>query len=90
MTNYREILRLKNLGLNNSQIAAGTGISRPTVINTLQKAAEHSVSWQTAAELTDRELAALLFGTKNGNPAYKMPDYEYVHHEMAKVGVTLV
>ena len=89
MTNYREILRLKNLGLNNSQITAGTGISRPTVINALQKAAEHSVSWQTAAELSDRELAALLFGTKNGSPAYKMPDYEYVHREMAKAGVTL-
>jgi len=89
MTNYREILRLKSLGLNNSQIAAGTGISRPTVINVLQKAEEHGVSWETASVLSDKELAAQLFGTDNGVPAYKMPDCEYIHQEMAKSGVTL-
>ena len=32
MTNYKEILRLKGLGLNNSQIAASLSISRQTVI----------------------------------------------------------
>jgi hypothetical protein len=31
MINYREILRLKNLGINNSQIAESMPVSRPTV-----------------------------------------------------------
>ena len=39
MTNYREILRLAGLGINNKQIAEGMGIARQTVITTLQRAA---------------------------------------------------
>jgi transcriptional regulator len=48
MTNYREILRLRNLGLNHSQIAESTATSRPTVITVLQKAAELGLNWQVA------------------------------------------
>lgn len=40
MTNYREILRLKKLGLNNSQIAQSLGCSRTTVIQVLNVAEE--------------------------------------------------
>lgn len=39
MTNYREILRLSSLGINNSRITASMGIARQTVITTLQRAA---------------------------------------------------
>ena len=89
MTNYREILRLKSLGLNHSQIAEGAAISRPTVITVLLRASEQGISWQAASELSDRELAVLLYPPRNTKPAYKMPDYEYVHREMGKSGVTL-
>jgi transposase len=89
MTNYREILRLKSLGLNHSQIAESTGISRPTVITALQKAAEAGLSYQTSKELSDKEIANELFPGGNGRISYKMPDYEYVHREKAKSGVTL-
>lgn len=41
MTNYKEILRLQNLGLNNSQISGSCDCSRTTVINVLQKTAYH-------------------------------------------------
>lgn len=88
MTDYREILRLRSLGLNNSQIAAATGVSRPTVITTVQRAIAQGVDWQTAEPLSDKELATQLFGQGDGNPGYKMPDYEYVHREMSKPGVT--
>ena len=89
MTNYREILRLKSLGLNHSQIAESTGISRPTVITVLQKATEAGVSYQTAREISDKELATMLFPGGSGKMTYKMPDYEYIHREKAKSGVTL-
>lgn len=89
MTNYREILRLKSLGLNHSQIAEGAAISRPTVITVLLRASEQGISWQAASELSDRELAVLLYPPGNAKPAYKMPDCEYVHWEMGKSGVTL-
>jgi len=39
--------------------------------------------------MADKELSRLLFPVESGKPAYKMPDYEYLHREMAKSGVTL-
>ena len=89
MTNYREILRLKSLGLNHSQIAGSMEISRQTAVTVLQRAAELELNWQTTTDLSDRELAMLLYPPGSGKPTYKMPDYEYVHREMAKNGVTL-
>jgi len=88
MTDYREILRLRSLGLNNSQIAMSAGISRPTVIATVQRADAQGLDWQTAEPLSDKDLAARLFLQGDGKSSYKMPDYEYIHREMSKPGVT--
>jgi transposase len=88
MTNYREILRLRSLGINNKQIAEGMGIARQTVITTLQRASAQGLAWQTAEPLSDKELAGRLFGVGETKITYKMPDYEYVHQEMSKPGVT--
>lgn len=87
MTNYREILWLRSLGFNQSQIAESTGTTRPTVINVLQKSAALELDWQTAEAMSDKELASKLFPTA-GRADYKLPDYERVHLEMAKQGVT--
>jgi len=88
MTNYREILRLRNLGLNRSQIADSLGASRTTVIHTLQRAVAQDVDWQTAESMSDKALAALLFPGGEGKPSYKMPDWTYIHREFMKPGVT--
>ena len=87
MTDYREILRLKSLGFNNSQIVESTALSRPTVITVLQRAMAQGLDWQTAEPLSDKELAERLY-PQSGKPSYKMPDYEYIHREMSKPGVT--
>jgi len=89
MTNYKEILRLSNLGINNSQIAASCRCSRTTVITVLQKATEQRLDWETAVELTNKEVYKRLFPSEGFKSTYKMPDYEYIHREMAKSGVTL-
>jgi len=89
MTDYREIMRLRSLGLNHSQIADSLGASRTTVIHTLQRAAAQGMDWQAAEGLSDRELAAKLFPQGEGKPVYTMPDYDWVHREMAKPNVTL-
>ena len=88
MTNYREILRLRSLGINHKQIAESMGIARQTVVTALQRASAQGLSWQTAESLSDRELVLKLFPQESGKPAYKMPDYNYVHRELAKPGVT--
>ena len=53
MTNYKEILRLHSLGINNTRIAESCGCARSTVIAALQRAAEQELSWnkiKTAAQ----------------------------------------
>ena len=89
MTNYREILRLKSLGINHSQIAESMMLSRQTVITALQRAAAQGLDWRTAEALSDREVTARLFPNQTDTPNYQMPDYAYVHREMAKPGMTL-
>ena len=88
MTNYREILRLRSLGVNNKQIAESMGIARQTVITVLQRAASLELDWREVEALSDRELAMKLYPPGDGKLAYKMPDYDYVHKELARPGVT--
>ena len=89
MTDYRELLRLQSLGFNKSQIAASAGVARQTVITTLQRASVQGLNWQTAESLSDRELARMLFPPVNDKGTHKMPDFEWIHREMSKPGVTL-
>ncbi|MCR5653595.1 MAG: IS21 family transposase [Ruminococcus sp.] len=89
MTNYREILRLDGLGLNKSQIAASCGCSRTTVIQVLRQAQEHLITYEAAQNLSDRELSQKLHPAQSGKIVFKMPDYEYVHKELQRQGVTL-
>ncbi len=88
MTNYREILRLKSLGINNSQIADGMMLSRQTVITALQRAVAQELDWQSAESLSDRELTSRLFPNGNDSASYQTPDYAYVYKEMTKPGMT--
>jgi len=89
MTNYREILRLDSLGLNKTQIAEANGCSRTTVIQTLRLAKENRLEYPLPDSMSDRQLVHLLFPDAAGKPTFKMPDYEYVHRELQKNGVTL-
>ena len=52
MTNYKEILRLHSLGINNTRIAESCGCARSTVIAALQRAAEQELSWNRSEEHT--------------------------------------
>jgi transposase len=90
MINYREILRLQSLGLNNSQIADGIGISRTTVIRILQQKEKFGLSYDSVKALSDREVAKALFPQGDGSkPEFAMPNYDWVHRELARPGVTL-
>ena len=60
MTNFKEILRLKSLGINNTQIAQSCDCSRPTVINVLRTAEDIGLTYVKAVDMSDKELFALL------------------------------
>ncbi|MDR0882365.1 MAG: IS21 family transposase [Candidatus Adiutrix sp.] len=89
MTSYKEILRLSSLGISNRKIAVACGCSRTTVQNILSKSRELGLSWPTVTDLSDKDLWRQLFPKEAAKPGYKLPDFEYVHREMAKSGVTL-
>ena len=89
MTNYREILRLHSLGVNNSQIRETLQCSRQTVVTTLQKAAEQHLSWPVPDNLTNEALGKLFYPSQKAEVVYAMPDCEWVYQELKKPGVTL-
>ena len=89
MTNYKEILRLHSLGINNTRIAESCGCARSTVIAALQRAAEQELSWSKIKNCSTEEVARKLYPSTAQGQQYKMPDYEWVHREMQKSGVTL-
>ena len=89
MTNYKEILRLHSLGINNTRIAESCGCARSTVIAALQRAAEQELSWNKIKNCSTEEVARKLYPSTALGQQYKMPDYEWVHREMQKSGVTL-
>jgi transposase len=89
MTNYREILRLNSLGILKQNIAKACECSRNTVANVIKTAVEKGLEWETATGLSNKELAERLFPGVQAKPVYTIPDWNCVHREMAKSGVTL-
>lgn len=89
MTNYREILRLRSMGLNKVEIASSCDCSRNTVAQVLSRAEEFSLSYQLPEDMSDKKLFEALFPPNESRPVYKMPDYEHIHREMQRSGVTL-
>ena len=89
MTNYKEILRLHGLGINNTRIAESCGCARSTVISTAQRAQEKEIAWDDIRSLGETEVAKKLYPATSMGRQYKMPDYEYIHREMQKSGITL-
>ncbi len=90
MTDYKEILRLKNLRFSNNEVAAAVKCGRNTVSRTLKRAEKCSLTWREAKEMSAEAVRAKLFPADNeAHPQYRMPDYEQIHREMQKSGVTL-
>lgn len=90
MTMYKEILRLKSLGLSQQKIADGCQVSKKTVNKVLKTAEERKVSWPLKVEITDGEIEKLLFPDKQNSKKVserKMPDFEQVRTELLKNGV---
>jgi transposase len=89
MTKYREILRLHSQGISNRLIALSLECSRNTIRSVLGRADELDIHWPLPENMSDRVLEQTLFGKRTTNRTGKMPDFEYIHQELAKNGVTL-
>jgi len=90
MTKYREIFRLHEQGVTKIDIALSCGCSRNTVSSVLKHAREAGLSWESVREISDERISQLLFGERSDQPEIrKQPDFEHIHRELAKSGVTL-
>ncbi len=89
MTDYREILRLAGMGLTRTSIGVALGYSRNTIADVLRRAQIKGIEPPIPEDLSDRDLADLLYPEKAKAKNHRMPDYEKVHKELGKKAVTL-
>lgn len=90
MIDYREILRLHDLGKSQRSIALEVHSSRDTVAATIKTAEMAGVTWPLEEHVSNEDLQEVLFpGRYNSTSPYTVPDYEWIHRELARNGVTL-
>lgn len=86
----KSVLRLRAEGLSGRAIASSQGMSRKSVTAVLEAADAAGVGWDDVADRSDGEVYALLFpGRGEHESVFAQPDWDLVHKEMARVGVTL-
>ena len=84
------ILQLRDAGLSKSAIASTRQISRNSVRDVFDIADAKGIRYSDVRGLEDSELYHLFFPEKYANESmYGDPDYEHVHQELKKTGVTL-
>ena len=90
MDKFREIIRLHELGRNQTEIARSCNIARSTVQDYLRRAAAKGLSYEQLQQLSDSEAQALLGkGKRKSQTPGESIDFEPVHRELATKGVTL-
>ena len=83
------VLRLRAEGLSGRQIAA-QGMSRTSVAAVLEAADREGVDFDAVAGLDEAAVYARLFpGRGEHESVHAQPDWDRVHRELARVGVTL-
>jgi hypothetical protein len=50
---------------------------------------EYNLAWPLEFTMTDQALQPLFYPERNNQSGRKEPNYEYIHNELAKDGVTL-
>ncbi|EQD71781.1 integrase catalytic subunit [mine drainage metagenome] len=92
MRKIRDVLRLVDAGLSLRQVAASLGIAFSTAGNYVKRAEHAGISWPLPEDLDDDALKAMLFPSPSspGAKARPAPDWEKIHRELRRKGVTLM
>jgi len=90
MDKFREMLRLHELGRNQTEIARGCGVARSTVQDYLRRAKATHLTYSQIQSLSDPEIQTRLGKGKRSTPSNNEPiAFETVHQELSGKGVTL-
>lgn len=88
--NVKLILQLRDAGLSRNSIASTRHMSRHSVSDVLHIADQKGISYADVRGLDDNQVYRMFYPDKHSvETMYRDPDYEYVHQELRKVGVTL-
>ena len=88
--NVKLIMELRDAGLSRSTIASTRHISRHSVSDVFNIADGKGIRYSDIRALEEQEVYRLFYPEKFANETmYGDPDYEHVHQELKKVGVTL-
>lgn len=86
----RLVLQLRAEGMTGRAIAEAHGMSRKSVLEVFAAADAAGLRWEDLAGLDDAAVYARVFpGRGVHEPVFVLPDWERVHAELARVGVTL-
>lgn len=91
LRNIKEILRLHEAGIKKQKIAAIIGITRKTVRDYLDRAQRAGLTYTDIEQMSAKEVYSRLFPISAEHSATRkeQPDWNYIHQEMKKKGVTL-
>jgi len=90
MDKLREMMRLHELGRNQSKIARSCNMARSTVQDYLRRATTKDLSDEQLQQLSDSEVEVLLGkGKRQGRPRSETIDFAPVHQELERKGITL-
>jgi len=88
--NIKLIMELKAAGLSQNMIAKTRHISKTSITDVLNTAKEKQIFYEDIKDKPDNEVYRLFYPDKfSAENLFKSPDYDYVHNELKKVGVTL-
>lgn len=90
MLQYRKILERYGEGISIRGIASGTGHSRQKITEIITRAGQKGLEVPLSEEMTDQWIEGLLFPEKQAEAKGRhLPDFDYIHKELAKPNVTL-
>ncbi|MEL7495953.1 MAG: IS21 family transposase, partial [Cyanobacteria bacterium J06554_11] len=89
MVKFREIIRLHELGYNQTEIARSCLVARSTVQDYIRRASAKHLSYEQLQGMSDNEAQVVLGKQKTASVPAKEIDFEPVHRELGHKGVTL-
>jgi transposase len=86
----KQILELRAAGLSQNNITRSRHMSKSSVSDVFQIAQERGIAYEDVRDMRPEEVYRLFYPDKHAvETLFQEPDYEYVHGELSKVGVTL-
>ena len=90
MSHLREIIRLYELGYNQSEISRSCLVARSTVQDYIRRVQQSALTFEQAKHLSDLELSHVLGkGQRQPRKPKEKIDFQAIHRELQRKGVTL-